>query len=127
MLSWQWTNLFPSYYIAPQVDKNDLGAFRFNDPERNVIIASTDLPGLNKAPLVYESDSQNLRSKSNAAKKQKPHYSVSTHGEQLWGTHDVYTDDLTEEEVISLIVSYEWIEFDNLIEKYYRSLFKSGY
>jgi hypothetical protein len=87
------------------VDKNDLGAFRFNDPERNVMIASTDLPGLSKAPLVYESNSQNLRSRS-ILKKSKPHYSISTAGQQLWGTHDVYADDVVENDVVSFDVSY---------------------
>jgi len=87
------------------VDKNDLGAFRFNDPERNVMIASTDLEGLSKAPMVYENEnSHNLRRK---VKEQKPHYSISTAGEKLWGTHDVYADDLVEDEVVSLVISYE--------------------
>jgi len=85
-------------------DKNDLGAFRFSDPERNMIVASTDLSGLSKAPMIYES-SLNLRSRSTI--KQRPHYSISTHGEQLWGTHDVYADDFVEEEVVSLVVSYK--------------------
>ncbi|KAL7531562.1 hypothetical protein ACHAXR_004114, partial [Thalassiosira sp. AJA248-18] len=35
-------------------DKDDLGAFRFSDPERNIIIASTDLAGLSKSPMIYE-------------------------------------------------------------------------
>jgi len=88
------------------VDKSDLGAFRFNDPERNVMIASTDLQGLSKTPMVYEK-SENLRGKDAALVKQKPHYSISTAGDKLWGTHDVYTDDLITEEVISLAVSYD--------------------
>lgn len=87
-----------------QADKSDLGAFRFSDSERNVIIASTDLPGLSKAPIFYES-SQNLRSGKTAI-LQKPHYSISTRGQQLWGTHDVYADDLVEDEVITLKVSF---------------------
>lgn len=85
--------------IQIQADKNDLGAFRFSDAERNVIIATTDLPGLSKAPMLYET-SQNLRNKHTV------HYSISTRGQQLWGTHDVYTDDLVEEEVVALNVSF---------------------
>ena len=88
------------------MDKNDLGAFRFNDPERNVMIASTDLPSLSKAPLVYESNGPNLRSR-NFLKKSKPHYSISTSGQQLWGTHDVYADDVVKNDVISFVVSYK--------------------
>jgi hypothetical protein len=87
------------------VDKNDLGAFWFNDPEQNVMIASTDLSGLSKAPLIYESNSQNLRSRS-ILMKSKPHYSISTVGQQLWGTHDVYADDVVENDVVSFNVSY---------------------
>lgn len=88
------------------MDKNDLGAFRFNDPERNVMIASTDLPGLSKAPLLYDSSGKNGR-KQSMLKKSKPHYSVSTTGQQLWGTHDVYVDDVVEDVIVSLVVSYK--------------------
>ena len=86
--------------ISFQADKNDLGAFRFSDAERDVIIASTDLPGLSKAPILYET-TQILRT-SNTVQFPKPHYSISTRGQQLWGTHDVYTDDLVQDEAVTL-------------------------
>ena len=87
------------------MDKNDLGAFRFNDPERNVMIASTDLQGLSKSPLVYQSGGSTLRGRGNL-KQKRPHYSISTEGQKLWGTHDVYADDVVEDEIVSLVVSY---------------------
>ncbi len=87
-----------------QADKNDLGAFRFSDAERDVIIASTDLPGLAKAPILYETTQ--IRRNSNSVQFQKPHYSISTRGQQLWGTHDVYTDDLVQDEVLTLNISF---------------------
>ena len=34
---------YSQLFLSGQADKDDLGAFRFNDPERNVIIASTDM------------------------------------------------------------------------------------
>jgi len=83
-------------------DKEDLGEFRFSDPERNIMIASTELVGLVKSPMIYEK--QQARSKTGL--RQKPHYSISTAGQQLWGTHDVYEDDLVQDERISLVVSY---------------------
>ena len=86
-----------------QADKDDLGEFRFSDPERNIIIASTELTGLSKSPMMYEK--QNVRGKKRL--RQKPHYSVSTRGQQPWGTHDVYGDDIVEDEQVSFIASYK--------------------
>ena len=67
------------------------------------MIASTDLQGLSKSPMIY--DRGHL--KGGKQSKQKPHYSVSTQGQMLWGTHDVYADDLVNEELISMTVTYE--------------------
>jgi hypothetical protein len=88
-----------------------MGAFRFSDSERNVIIASTDLPGLSKVPLAYESGGNTLRGRSirkatRTLKAKRPHYSISNEGERLWGTHDVYADDIVEDEIITLVVSH---------------------
>jgi hypothetical protein len=72
-----------------------------------VIIASTDLTGVSKAPIFYET-SQNIRNRNTAVLPfQKPHYSISTRGQQLWGTHDVYTDDLVETEIVAIKVSFK--------------------
>jgi len=81
-------------------DKDDLGAFRFSDPERNILVASTELAGLSKSRMMYEGDRQKGSDK-------RPHYSISVRGQQLWGTHDVYVDYMDVDEEVSLIVSHE--------------------
>ena len=62
------------------------------------------MSSLSKSPMVYET----VRSDDGAAgKKVKPHYSISTQGQQLWGTHDVYSDDLAVNQHVSLVLTYE--------------------
>lgn len=100
---------FSATLLNIQVDKNDLGAFRFNDPERNdVMIASTDLQGLSKSPMVYDSSApQNLRRGKEKEVKQNPHYSTTSWGmHTLWGIHNVYADDLVDDETVSLSISH---------------------
>jgi len=87
-------------------DKTDLGSFRFSDPERNIIFASTDMPGLSKAPLVYDKQGGTRNSKKKK-KKLLPHYSVTNHGDALWGTHDAYADNLASLERVQIEVHYE--------------------
>jgi len=87
-------------------DKDDLGAFRFSDPDRNLIVASTDVPGLSGKPM----SSRRVVGKEGSVRKKKkvkPHYSVTNGGQKLWGTHDVYADDLVDEEHITLVVSHD--------------------
>ena len=84
-------------------DKQDLGAFRFSDPERNIVFATTDMSSLSKSPMVYETKQMGIRS----SKQLKPHYSISTRGQQLWGTHDVYSDDRAVDQHGSLTVSHK--------------------
>jgi hypothetical protein len=95
---------FHSHFI--QADKTDLGSFRFSDPERNIFFASTDLPGLSKAPVVYE-DRGGMRRSKKKKKKLLPHYSVTNDGEALWGTHDVYADDLASPDRVKMQIHYE--------------------
>ena len=54
--------------------------------------------------MIY--DKGNLRSR-NVLVEKKPHYSISTAGQMLWGTHDVYKDDLTANDQVSITVTYE--------------------
>lgn len=75
------------------------------------MVASTDLPGLSKVPLAYESGVNTLRGRSirkatRALKAERPHYSISNEGQRLWGTHDVYADDIVEDEIFSLVISH---------------------
>jgi hypothetical protein len=82
-------------------DKDDHGAFRFSDPKGNVMITITDLSGLSEFPVAYGNqhigDYKGLR--------QKPDYSVSARGQQLWGTHAIYGDDLVHDTQIFLSVN----------------------
>ena len=80
-----------------QQDKNDLGAMRFTDVERNILVASTDMPGLSKLPL---STSGSIR-KSQGRK----HYSLAGKGSWLWGTRDIYNNMNVSNEYINLKVS----------------------
>ena len=86
-------------------DKFDLGAFRFSDPERGLIIASTDLPGVDKEPR----DDPYLTRKDERMQKvrrpQLPHYSSTGAGREVWGTHGVYVDDMVNHEEIQLVLS----------------------
>jgi hypothetical protein len=88
-------------------DKQDLGAFRFSDPERNIVVATTDMDRLSKSPMIYEVKAFDGKGMVRTGKKIKPHYSISTRGQQLWGTHDVYSNDMAISEHISLVVSNE--------------------
>lgn len=83
-----------------------MGGFQFSDPERSIIVAST--PDVSKSPVVSEvhASSMFLRKKNANSVKQKPHYSITTQGEKLWGTHDVYADDLVNNARVVLAVTY---------------------
>jgi len=78
-----------------QQKKNDLGAHRFTDPVRNVIVASTDNPGVSKIP-VANVDHLN--------KKQTMHYSKGMNGDHIWGSMFVYVDEMVTNETIILDV-----------------------
>jgi hypothetical protein len=73
-----------------QGDKHDLGFFRISDPERMLILASTDLPGLDKSPR--ESNFL-LKAEARYRNRQRslPHYS-STLAQLVWGEELVYKD-----------------------------------
>ena len=64
------------------------------------------MPGLSKAPLIYDSRG-GMRNSKKKERKLLPHYSVTNHGDALWGTHDVYADDLASSEKIRMEVHYE--------------------
>jgi hypothetical protein len=97
----------PYTFESDQADKQDLGAFRFSDPERNIVVATTDMSSLSKSPMMYESKKLDGRSEGRVGKKVKPHYSISSQGQQLWGTHDVYSDELVLDEHVSIVVTFE--------------------
>jgi|EP00985_Skeletonema_marinoi_P019539 hypothetical protein len=64
------------------------------------------MPGLSKAPLVYDKQGGTRNSKKKK-KKLLPHYSVTNHGDALWGTHDAYADNLASLERVQIEVHYE--------------------
>lgn len=47
-----------------------------------------------------------MRNSKKKIRKLLPHYSVTTHGDGLWGTHDVYSDDLASPERIRIELHY---------------------
>ena len=65
------------------------------------------MSSLSKSPMVYETANSDSGKAVRAGKKVKPHYSISTQGQQLWGTHDVYSDNLVVNQHVSLVMTYE--------------------
>lgn len=88
------------------LDKNDLGALRMSDIDRNIIVASTDLPGLLKEPIgtsALAMGKKRVGAKGEESSgKRPPHYSLAGKGDWVWGTKYVYTDALTANEVVKL-------------------------
>ena len=74
-------------------DTRDLGIHRFIDTVRNVIIASTDIPGVSKIPVVDDDMS---------TKQQNLHYSRGMNKDFIWGSQFVYADKLVTNETIVL-------------------------
>jgi hypothetical protein len=76
--------------ILVVADKSDLGAFRHSDPERNMIVATTDLRGLSKAPLEPSASGQ-LQKKKAWCPKQKRFTTVKQTQIHGFGEHEVCT------------------------------------
>jgi hypothetical protein len=75
------------------LDKHDLGGFRFSDPERNMIIASTDLHGLEKTARNIANPSQAERQRQEERdNRPRGHYSKASHGSLVWGSTGIYKD-----------------------------------
>jgi len=79
-----------------------LGATRFTDPERNIIVASTDFPELSKSPLGAQKNFDGMTGDMVGALE---HYSYSSRV-PVWGTDFVYKDNLVTEERFQLKISY---------------------
>jgi hypothetical protein len=87
------------------LDKNDLGALRMSDVDRNIIVATTDMPGLNKDPIKPVSTRLGYMGReSKLPEERSPHYSLAGKGDWLWGTKYVYSDDLMANELVRLNV-----------------------
>ena len=89
------------------LDKYDLGEMRFSDPERNVIVASTNLEGLEKS-------ARNIANPTKAEKRRQQerkteaheHYSKATKGTFVWGSEGIYKDKLVSKFRIKFLVQY---------------------
>lgn len=78
--------------------------FGFTDIDRNILVASTDLPGINKKPQTVEG-SRTTPTKSDHGKTKKQqeeveHYHDTT-GDNVWGSKGVYRDNwVTNERIV---------------------------
>ena len=92
----------PGKTLILVLDKNDLGALRMSDVDRNVIVATTDMQGLSKDPVKTSPSRLGSVPKENKTPGERPpHYSLAGKGDWLWGTRYVYSDDLTANEIIT--------------------------
>jgi hypothetical protein len=87
-------------------DKNDLGEFRISDPERSFIVASTDIKHLDKSPRQWGNPIQGELRRQAIQQIPLPHYSNSKRGVSIWGSANVYKDDLIGNDQIRLNVHY---------------------
>jgi hypothetical protein len=89
-----------------QGDKYDLGSFRISDPERNIVLASTDLPGVVKAPREMGNPTKSELLRRQQRRPAGAHYSEAAKGDWVWGVHNVYHDDYVNNEIIKFDVIY---------------------
>lgn len=80
----------------------DMGALRFTDVSRNIMVASTNLKDLSKdsIPTIEE-----LKDSSEEPKGEHIHYSLFEHASDIFGAAQVYSDDLVNNEIIKLSVT----------------------
>ncbi|KAL7579843.1 hypothetical protein ACA910_004856 [Epithemia clementina (nom. ined.)] len=90
------------------VDKHDIGGFRISDPERNTIVASTDMNGVEKNAREISNPTEAERKRQQQRqRKELTHYSMSNKGIEVWGSSGVYKDNIVTNERIKLGTSYE--------------------
>lgn len=78
-------------------DKYDMGLFRFSDPDRGIILASTNLDALlGKEPL------QNDALPKKEILLRPKHYSESSRNVAIWGSSNVYKDNNSSEILFNL-------------------------
>lgn len=87
-------------------DKFDMGSFRISDPERSFILASTDLKGVTKKPRELSNPTRGEVRRKQQRHDPLPHYSQTANGEYVWGMHNVYHDNLVNNEVLKFKVDY---------------------
>jgi len=89
------------------VDKHDIGGFKMSDPERSLIVASTDIGVVKQSreqsnPMEAERVRQEQRQP-----KEHAHYSETTKGIFVWGSSGIYADNMVSDERINFTVRYE--------------------
>jgi hypothetical protein len=86
--------------------KADMGAFRFSDVDRNLMVASTLMKGMSKDPIQrLEQHSAPPASDKSLAENQHIHYSLVEHANDIFGVADVYIDNMVNNELIKLNVT----------------------
>ena len=71
-----------------------MGAFRFSDVDRNIIVASTDFKGATKTPILQKTEGL----------KKRAHYSDSGDGVDVYGSAYVYVDNMVSNEEVTLML-----------------------
>lgn len=87
-------------------DKYDLGEFRISQPDNGVIVAATDIEGLDKSPRKIKNPTEGEVRRFFLRHKPLPHYSNSKRGVSVWGTANVYRDSLVANENIRIRVQF---------------------
>jgi mannosyltransferase OCH1-like enzyme len=88
-------------------DKYDTGAFRISDPERNFVVASTELPGLVKTARNPANPTEGEKRRQVLRKKPLAHYSSFGNSAFVWGSRNIYKDDLVTNERLKFEIRYE--------------------
>ena len=86
-----------------QADKYDLGELRFTDPDRNILVASTE------QTLISKSATENYLTsvkKKVAPMAEKSHYSSPQYASDIFGATGVYADSLVTNENYVLHVEH---------------------
>ena len=78
--------------------KADMGALRFSDVNRNMIVASTGMTELSKDPILTVEQAGEIRE----VEASHLHYSKFEHVNDVFGTESIYIDNLVSNELIKL-------------------------
>ena len=89
------------------LDKHDLGGFRFSDPDRNIVVASTDLEGAEKiARDIANPSHAEIQRQAHRQNIVHGHYSKAARGTYVWGSRGIYNDNLVSKFRIKFLVNY---------------------
>ena len=85
-----------------QASKGDMGAFRFTDVDRGVVVASTNMEGM--LPTDKDAFDADILEIPKETKSEVNHYSKAEIGVDIFGSERVYIDKFVANEVISLLL-----------------------